>query len=70
MNNKVEFIISFHKKLDARAKALESKVANLNERSKLFEDRQWILRDTDNYLCRSTPKGKSEVFEALLKAFQ
>ena len=69
MNNKVDFIIRVHRELDERTKVLESKDANQNEWAKLEKDRQWILNDTDRYLCRVTPRGKTELFEALLQAF-
>mgnify|MGYP001238666777 CR=1 FL=1 len=69
MNNKVDFIIRIHKELDERARVLESQEAHENEWVKLSKDRQWILNDTDRYLCRITPMGKTELFEALLQAF-
>lgn len=69
MNNKVDFIIRIHRELDERTRVLESKEAHDSEWAKLKKDRQWILNDTDRYLCRITPKGKTELFEALLKSF-
>ena len=69
MNNKVEFIIRIHKELDERTRVFESQETHEDEWVKLKEDRQWILNDTDRYVCRITPKGKTELFEALLQAF-
>jgi hypothetical protein len=69
MNNKVDFIIRVHKELDERMRVLDSREAHEDEWVKLNRDRQWILNDTDRYLCRITPKGKTELFEALLQAF-